>query len=471
MLPTRVLHSGRGLSGKVITVTALLLLLIATKSRAFSTADRRRPRLRSETARYIATVSGTQTISIDISEDASRHLSSLHEWSYNCGIEQADFQLAGQEIDGYLDVFLTATSYTPAGSPVLCIPQEVILSATSAREEFGHLEAVENLLQSNGNGDYIPHFYLMLKILVEMGRGTESPYYSYLNSLPRYFSNGVAMTLFCYTCLPPLVAKLCKEERTLFNTLSVAPSLLVPWLSDDIKGDEKLWRWAYQVVQTRGFHTPSGDYCIPPMADFMNHGVDHNVELGFDSYGNCIATTTADVPAGCELKLNYGEDGPSLFLSRYGFLDDGSPTTFCKLIPKKVTEEMEDLGYSHDRMLFYATGDVSEEVFDVLLYILLGEDEAGGAGLQSQFHGAHVSGDFDTKHSMHEQYYHRTMTRLIEHVDEFLASLDELERIANYGAREAIGRYPRLPLILRHNEFVRRIFLAVRAKQAPLVGL
>lgn len=462
MLPRRVLNA-----------TTLLLLLIATQCRAFTTDDGRRPKTRrSGTARYIATVSGTQTISIDISEDAQRDLDRLHEWSYNCGIEQADFQLAGQEIDGHLDVSSTAASYTPAGSPVLYVPQEVILSATSAREEFGHLEAVENLLQSNGNGEYIPHFYLMLKILVELERGTESPYYSYLNSLPRYFSNGVAMTLFCYTCLPPLVAKLCKQERTLFNTLSVAPSLLVPWLSDEVKGDEKMWRFAYQIVQTRGMHTPSGDYCIPPMADYMNHGsVDHNVELAFDGYGNCLATTTADVPAGCELKLNYGEHGPSLFLSRYGFLDDGSPSTFCKLIPRKVTEEMEDLGYSHDRMLFYSTGDVSEEVFDVLLYILLGEDGAVGAGLQSQLHGAHVSGDHDAKRSMHERYYHRTMTRLIEHVDEFLASLDELERIANYGAQEATGRYPRLPLILRHNEFVRRIFFATRARQAPLVGL
>ena len=143
----------------------------------------------------------------------------------------------------------------------------------------------------------------------------------------------------------------------------------MPWLSDDVKGNEKLWRWAYQIVQTRGFHTPSGDYCITPMADYMNHGCDANVELGFDGYGNCVATTTDDVPAGCELKLNYGDYGPSLFLSRYGFLDDGSPTTFCKLMPKKATGEMEDLGYAHDSMLFYATGDVSEEVFDVLLYI------------------------------------------------------------------------------------------------------
>jgi len=457
-----------------LLIASILLLIVAKQTNAFTTSSSKIKPLPTTPTRYIATVSlnAQTTILIDTSENAERDISSLYDWAHQSGIQQADsFQLTEQEIDGHTDIFSTTTADIHAGSPVLYVPNEAILSANSVRQELGgRLNAVETLLQSRGNGEYIPHFYLMLKILVEWERGTDSPFYAYFNSLPRYFSNGAAMTLFCYTCLPPLVAKLCKDERTLLKNLSVAPAELVPWLDGSIKVSEKLWKWAYQIVQTRGFYTPSGDFCICPMADYINHGsMDHNVELNYDEYGNCQVTATADIPAGSEFKLSYGDPtNPSFFLSRYGFLDEGSPATFCKILPKEVTEEMEQLGYAHNRMLFFNTGDVSTEVFDILLYMLLEETDKG---MQQQFYQAHMTGDYTTKQCIHDRYYHQTLTKLIDHVDTFLSSLDELERVALYGTYDAIGRYPRLPLILRHNEFVRQTFLTVRAQHAPMIKL
>jgi hypothetical protein len=43
---------------------------------------------------------------------------------------------------------------------------------------------------------------------VEYEKGVESPWFHWLNALPRYFSNAVSMTPFCCRCLPLLMASL-----------------------------------------------------------------------------------------------------------------------------------------------------------------------------------------------------------------------------------------------------------------------
>ena len=48
--------------------------------------------------------------------------------------------------------------------------------------------------------------------------------------------------------------------------------------------------------------------------------------------------------------------------SRYGFFDEEAPASYCKILPPTVNQDMLDLGYSHDRMLFYRGGEVSDEV-------------------------------------------------------------------------------------------------------------
>jgi hypothetical protein len=70
------------------------------------------------------------------------------------------------------------------------------LTSDEIREEFGgNLLAAENVLaQYEGTIQRAPLFRLMVKILAEYENGQQSPYYPWLNSLPRQFFNGVAMT-------------------------------------------------------------------------------------------------------------------------------------------------------------------------------------------------------------------------------------------------------------------------------------
>jgi hypothetical protein len=311
-------------------------------------------------------------------------------------------------------------------------------------------------------------FYLMLKILFELEKGEESPYYHYFNGLPRFFANGASMTPFCYRCIPPFAAKLCQKERVKLNNVAFGCKSYVPFLSERTRSDSQLWEWAFQIVYTRSFEASdeSGDLCIYPIGDMFNHAAEANVAYVYDETGNCYVQTTTDVAAG-PLCMTYGDPtNPSYLLARYGFLDVSSPATFCKLgVDWTITDDLVNMGYSYNTLLFYKdSGEVSGEVWDVLLYKYLGDTDVGK---QQEFYQAHMSGDYQTKQSFHDYYYEQTREKLLEHIDDILDELDGLSQKSEYGGKVAGDDHPRLPLILRHNDFVRDTFMAVRSYYFP----
>lgn len=137
-----------------------------------------------------------------------------------------------------------------------------------------------------------------------------------------------------------------------------------------------------------------------------------------------------------------------------------TPATFCKIIPSHVNRDMEELGYAESRMLFYKNGDVSEEVWDVLLYQHLSSTKIGDRRALME---AHKRGDYETKRTLHEKYYPETSSALLEHINDFLEQLDKLSGKADDRQRD-INDHPRLPLILRHNQFVQDVFMTVRSR-------
>ena len=157
--------------------------------------------------------------------------------------------------------------------------------------------------------------------------------------------------------------------------------------------------------------------------------------------------------------MSYGDPtNPSYLLARYGFLDETSPASFCKIMIKNPSQELQDMGYDQSRMLFYKdTGAVSPEVWDVLLYQLLGQQDPS---TQRAFYQAHISGNTSQKQSIHQQWYPQTLAALQNHVDTFLQDLDRLSAQAQ---DRDWNKHPRLPLIMSHNAFVRETFLTVRA--------
>lgn len=393
---------------------------------------------------------------VDIDYNAQRDIATMEEWTAAYGVQRAEGVELTSE-DG-VDISVMTTQDLPAESPVLFVPAEMILSSFGAMQEIGRMEAAEDRLVSVKASDHVPQFYLFLKILREYELGDESPWFPWLNSLPRYYSNGASMTPFCFDCLPALAGNLAQMERIKYIQFFQALKS-VDFLSQDVKTNKRLTKWAFSVVYTRGFETPDGDFKIAPMADMFNHGTETEVEMRYDDDGNAYVYTTTDVPAGSPLRVSYGDPtNPSHLLARYGFLDKSSPATFCKIMISRPSQELINLGYDHSRMLFYKdTGDVSPEVFDVLLYQSLESDPE----TQKAFYEAHMNGDEETKQAIHEYYYDQTAAALQEHIQTFLR---DLEKTIYIGSNSDVNEHPRLPLILSHNLFVKETFEKVQAK-------
>lgn len=247
----------------------LSLLVVATDMvAAFSNNPLQFPHRLVLTSTYADYYSDTTPTLIDFDEDAPRDISSMEQWCYEMGAQRNEgFALSSN--DGTLfDVYAVATVDLPSRSPVLNIPEHMILSSNKAMAELrttDMAEAEQIVMSVNAESEF-RQYYLMLKLLVEYERGMESPWYQWLNSLPRYYTNAASMTPFCCLCLPSLMRKLAVQERGILQRLQ--PSIkLVPFLNDDTKYDVDLCTWVYQIVYTRSFESGDGDLRIVPLAD------------------------------------------------------------------------------------------------------------------------------------------------------------------------------------------------------------
>merc|ERR1712151_1450421 len=101
---------------------------------------------------------------------------------------------------------------------------------------------------------------------------------------------------------------------------------------------------------------------------------------------------------------------------------------------------------------------------DVLLYA---KELKNDMETKRAFYDAHVRGDAEPKNAMHNQCMGQTANELKMHVDAFLEQLTVLTGKAD---DKNWNEHPRLPLILRHNEFVRTTFEKVKLRVNPMVG-
>eukprot|EP00804_Cyclotella_cryptica_P019543 CCRYP_014310-RA/>CCRYP_014310-RA protein AED:0.09 eAED:0.09 QI:65/1/0.75/1/0.66/0.5/4/763/469 len=412
---------------------------------------------------------------IDTSESTPRDLTPMISWCESYGVQRNALEFAStSNFNGghpgiqSQDMSAYASQDLPAGTPVLFVPRSLFLSSyTIKHEEFGasSLLAAEEYLTKLR--EPLPLFYLYVKVLYEYSLGEQSPYYEYLNSLPRHYDTGTSMTPTCYECLPPLAGTYAKNERVRYiNYRTVAQT--VGWLDSSVKEDRDVSKWVFNVVSTRSWEVPdgSGERVIVPMADMFNHHYDPEVAISYDEEGNCIAYTIKDVSAGSPLRISYGFDAnPSALFAKYGFVDTSAPATFWKYMDIIPSTELCSIGLSYSRMLFYPSGDISPEIFDVLLYLILGEKR--GRQEQKVFYDACLNGDDETKMAYLNQYYYEIYGRIKTHVDKFLGDLQELEGKAIRVDKET---HPRIGMIREHNDFVRGIFLRVKENVDAVVA-
>lgn len=202
---------------------------------------------------------------IEVDESAVRDTSSLTQWAEGYGAQQ----IPGFDFTTYdgTDIFAVTNEDIPAGSAILYTPASMFLSSYGAKEEFGTLEKAEKMIQDLKGDDQISLFYVFVKLLYEYEKGTESPWFPWLNSLPRMFDSGAAMTPTCYDLLPPLAAKYAMAERVKYINCKQALRE-VDFISEETKKDDTLTKWAYNVVGTRAFDVGE-ETVIVPIADMV----------------------------------------------------------------------------------------------------------------------------------------------------------------------------------------------------------
>ena len=138
---------------------------------------------------------------VDIGEGVARDVWTMDEYMTNCGVQRAEglsmYDSSNQNQQAGSDFGLMTQTDLPAQSPVLCVPANMILSSKTLREGElnGIVESGEDFLLNMGvEVMEFPMYHLFLKILMEYEKGDESPWFPWLNSLPRRYSNGASMT-------------------------------------------------------------------------------------------------------------------------------------------------------------------------------------------------------------------------------------------------------------------------------------
>lgn len=233
--------------------------------------------------------------SISIDENAQRDMASMNEWALNYGVQTADGIGVGvveeETIPSVFPEFGVATAQPLAyGQPILSVPQEMILSGNKALAEFGTQDGAENLFELLQTTHDLPYFYVMCKLIKEVELGMESPWYPWLNSLPRYFSNGSSMTHLCTDLLPPLVGNLVTLERVRFRQFFRALKQVDSTCMDkSTRTNKELAKWAFAIVYTRSIISPMGDGDVQliPVADMVGTVSDTIQQISC----HCIANT------------------------------------------------------------------------------------------------------------------------------------------------------------------------------------
>lgn len=176
--------------------TVAILGLFASSASAFQSVSR------SNGIASRATLSTSLNNLVDTQEYAERDVNTFDQWASSVGVQRCEgFQLT--TYDG-ADYFAITNVDLPVGTPVVYVPPEMVLSSNRCHEEFGQsLAYSEDRIKEGGVANQIPIFRMGVKILAEWEKGDSSPWYYWLNSLPRLYSNGVSMTSACFDALPP----------------------------------------------------------------------------------------------------------------------------------------------------------------------------------------------------------------------------------------------------------------------------
>lgn len=111
---------------------------------------------------------------LNVNELAERNIDTFQSWIDSVGIQKAPGVIL-KGSDRYLkNVQMVASQDVAAGSPVLYVPEELIMSSNKAMAAYrnNQMEGAEQQLKITDAMTEIRQYYLMIQLLVEIERGT-----------------------------------------------------------------------------------------------------------------------------------------------------------------------------------------------------------------------------------------------------------------------------------------------------------
>jgi hypothetical protein len=189
----------------------------------------------------------------------------MAEWASNYGGIQQATGVGVATYDGN-DYFQATQVDIPAGTCITYVPSDLVISSSRAVREFGRtLSSCEKQLTKAGvSADAIPLFRVFFKILAEYEKGDQSPWFPWLDSLPKSYDNGASMTYECFDILPPYASYCAMVDRlNLLNFQKAVRPLGGPSeapFGPIVLDDGEVLKWAYNVARTRSIEVDGGEF-------------------------------------------------------------------------------------------------------------------------------------------------------------------------------------------------------------------
>lgn len=106
---------------------------------------------------------GPLAAGVNLNEQAPREIQPFEECSRNCGVGMCD-GFALTTTDGGMDYSVMTNQNIPAGSPILYVPSEMVLTSVAAEQEFrAGLGDAERQLAEEGLRERVSLFRLFVK--------------------------------------------------------------------------------------------------------------------------------------------------------------------------------------------------------------------------------------------------------------------------------------------------------------------
>ena len=433
----------------------------------------------------------------------SRDMTSLSDWSRSCEIVLADGVELTEDLLG--DWSLTTTKSIEQGSSILTVPSQVILTSDVDGDSYlPHYSEtdmqnvrvwMESELKSGPQSkqDYLPEYMLVFKLIREVYMEKNSPWHTWLQSLPTQFSTGLYLDevernhVERMTGEHILVQNLqYKECLELFQKMvsfqesggkeALIPTKFLEWMlalqQDSNKEDarfDNLIKWAFTIVFTRSWRSPDRSQAqIVPLGDLANHDSQFaNLMPGFrqtDGAFQFFVTTDIDVVAGPttspRLYLSYGLTyHPARYLVVFGFCDVTAAYIDAQLdfLQDNVDCKWPTTLDPSQLVVSTLNGALSEEVWMAFLFKILEEDDPE---LLAEIRDAYDDNEDHGDQLVEEVLETKEFTVGME-IQAYYQRLLQTDFVPIPVTEKDLSEHPNLSMIVNYNLFIRETYLNV----------